>query len=339
MKQFVLNIAFFIFCVFMMKQNEVLGQQANVRASYKPNLMVSKDGSGDYSTIQEAIDAVRAYTPVPVTIRVKKGFYHEKISIPSWVSNLTIIGEDKENTIVAFEDYAGKFFDTDTVKNKNKHTTFTSATWFVDGNDITIENLTIRNDAGRIGQAVALHVNGSRFILRNCRLIGNQDTLFATNDESKQYYDHCYIEGTTDFIFGSATAVFDFCIIKSLTNSYITAASTMPHQKYGYVFLHCDLIAGKECTQTFLGRPWRTNAKTVFLNCNMGKHIQANGWHNWDRTENEKTAFYAEFQNRGEGADTSNRVKWSYQLNSTMALQYTIQTIFEQWTPKQSLNW
>jgi pectinesterase len=306
-------------------------QQANVRSFYKPNLVVAKDGSGDYTTIQEAIDAVRAYTPVHVTIRIKNGLYHEKITIPAWVHNLSIIGESKEKTIVAFEDYAGKFIDADTVHNKNKHTTYTSPTCFVYGNEITIEHLTIRNDAGRVGQAVALMVNGSRFILRDCNLIGNQDTVFATNDESKQLYDHCYIEGTTDFIFGSATAVFKNCTIKSLTNSYITAASTKPYQLYGYVFMDCDLIAGTECTMEYLGRPWRAYAKTVFIRCNMGKHILPAGWQNWDNPDNEKTAYYAEYQSQGLGANKKERASWAHQLSNEEAERYTIDNILGNW--------
>jgi pectinesterase len=323
----------FTICLITLTSFQLNAQQANVRPSYKPNILVAKDGSGDYTTIQEAIDAVRAYTPTPVTIRIKNGLYHEKVTIPAWVGNLTIIGESKENTIVSFEDYAGKFFSMDTVKNKNKHTTFTSATWFVYGNDITIENLTIKNEAGRVGQALALHVNGSRFILRNCNLIGNQDTLFATNDESKQFYDHCYIEGTTDFIFGSATAVFKSCTIKSLTNSYVTAASTMPHQQFGYVFIDCDLIANDECNKEYLGRPWRAYAKTVFIRCALGKHITPAGWHNWDNALNEHTAFYAEYQSKGEGANVNDRVKWAHQLTDLEASVYTLNNIFGDWNP------
>ena len=110
----------FTICLITLTSFQLNAQQANVRPSYKPNILVAKDGSGDYTTIQEAIDAVRAYTPTPVTIRIKNGLYHEKVTIPAWVGNLTIIGESKENTIVSFEDYAGKFFSMDTVKNKNK---------------------------------------------------------------------------------------------------------------------------------------------------------------------------------------------------------------------------
>lgn len=323
----------FTLSLFILSLAQTQAQQANVRTSYKPNLLVAKDGSGDYTTIQEAIDAVRAYTPVHVTIKVKNGWYHEKVTIPAWVTNLSIMGESKENTIVSFEDYAGKFFSIDTVSNKIKHTTYTSATWYVFGNDITMENLTIRNDAGRVGQAVALHVNGTRFILRNCNLIGNQDTLFATNDQSQQLYDQCYIEGTTDFIFGSATAVFNNCTINSLTNSYVTAASTLPHQQFGYVFLHCNLIANEACTKEYLGRPWRANAKTVFIQCNLGKHILPAGWHNWDNAANEQTAYYAEYQNTGAGANTKDRVGWSHQLTEQEAKAYTLANIFGSWNP------
>jgi pectinesterase len=300
---------------------------------YPTKLTVAADGSGDYKTIQEAVNVVRAYCPEPITITIKNGIYKEKLLIPSWVTNITFIGESRDGTIITNDDYSGKFVSKDTVANKTKFSTFSSYTVWVQGNDVTIKNVTIRNTAGRVGQAVALHVDGDRFVIKDCNLLGNQDTLLTADDSTRQYYVNCFIEGTTDFIFGPATAIFQNCTIKSLSNSYITAASTPQWKKYGYVFMHCTLTAADEAQQVYLGRPWRAYARTVFMHCNMGKHIRAEGWHNWSKAENEKTAFYAEYNNSGEGASTAKRVPWSKQITKKEAKLYTIDRIFNGWKP------
>jgi pectinesterase len=302
-------------------------------AVYPQQITVAQDGSGNYKTIQDAIDAVRAYSPEHITMIIKNGIYHEKVTIPAWVTNLSVIGESRENTIITCEDYSGKFMNADTVSNKKKFSTFNSYTLRVQGNDITIENLTIKNAAGRVGQAVALHVDGDRFVIKNCNLLGNQDTLLTANDTSRQYYLNCLIEGTTDFIFGNATAVFQDCTIKSLSDSYVTAASTTQQQKFGYVFLNCRLTAGPEVKKEYLGRPWRAYAKVVFIGCEMGAHILPEGWHNWGKVENEATAYYAEYNNTGAGAATAKRVSWSHILSKKEAGQYTIENIFNGWKP------
>ena len=309
--------------------NSLVAQQA--QPSYKQYLVVAADGTGDYKKIQDAIDAVRAYSPEHIRIFIKNGVYHEKVNLPAWVTNISIIGESKENTIIVYEDYSGKFISADTVNNKKKFTTFTTYTFYVQGNDVTLENLTIKNVAGRVGQAVALHVDGTRVVIKNCNLLGNQDTLLAGNDNCMQFYLDCYIEGTTDFIFGAATAIFQNCTIKSLTDSYITAASTSKNEKYGYVFFNCKLIAGEGCTKEFLGRPWRAYAKVVFIKCELGNHILPEGWDNWKNTENEKTAYYAEYNNSGAGSVTDKRVKWSHFLADEK--EYTIEKIFNGWIP------
>lgn len=297
---------------------------------YPTTILVAKEGKADYRRIQEAVNAVRAYSPQHITILIKNGIYNEKVLMPSWFTNVSIIGENKDSTIISYADYSSKFLSADTIQNKERFITFNSYTLRVQGNDISMENLTIQNTAGRVGQAVALHVDGDRFLIKNCKLLGNQDTLL-TASEGREYFDHCYIEGTTDFIFGNATAVFQSCIIKSLTNSFVTAASTTTHQKFGYVFLNCQLIAGPEATQVYLGRPWRANAKVVFMNCTLGNHIRKEGWENWGKKENELTAYYAEYNNLGEGAATNNRVTWSHLLTKKEAKEYTLKNIFGKW--------
>lgn len=321
-----------LFLYLMLLISPVLFAQQN----YPSKLTVAADGSGDYRTIQEAVNAFRAYSPVPLQLYIRNGVYKEKLVIPSWITNLTITGENADSTIITNDDYSGKFRSKDTVADKTKYSTFSSFTVWVQGNDITIKDLTIRNTAGRVGQAVALHVDGDRVMVQNCRLFGNQDTLLTANDSSRQYYIGCIIEGTTDFIFGPATAVFEDCVIRSLSNSYITAASTPAWKQFGYVFLNCRLTATGEAKQVYLGRPWRAYARTVFIGCEMGVHIRAEGWENWRNPENEKTTFYAEYKNSGPGAATTGRAGWSRQLTKKEAAAYTTGRIFGDWKPSKN---
>lgn len=305
--------------------------------TFPTSFTVAKDGSGNFKTIQEAVNAVRDLSQQQVKIFIKNGTYNEKLVVPSWKTNISLIGESKEGTIITNNDYTGKDFSGKDPSGRDKFMTFTSYTVLVQGNDFSAENITIQNTAGRVGQAVALHVEGDRCIIKNCRLLGNQDTLYTATENSRQYFKDCYIEGTTDFIFGEATCVFDSCTIKSLADSYITAASTRPGKKFGYVFFNCKLIASAEAKKVYLGRPWRPYAKTVFINTEMGSHILPEGWDNWRNAENEKTAFYAEYNSKGAGANAGGRVKWSKQLSKKKAKKCTLQNIFEnedEWVPK-----
>jgi pectinesterase len=296
--------------------------------TYPSKLTVAQDGSGDYKTIQEAVNAVRDFSQVQVVIFIKKGVYHEKLVIPSWKTAISLIGEQTDSTIITNDDFSGKPFPCGKdATGRDKFSTFTSYTVLVQGNDFTAEHLTIQNTAGRVGQAVALHVEGNRCIIKHCRLLGNQDTLYVVG--SPQHYYDCFIQGTTDFIFGRATAVFENCTIKSLVNSFITAASTTPSQTYGFVFLNCTLVADTAATKVFLGRPWRPYAKTVFINTTMGSHIAPAGWDNWRNAENEKTAYYAEYNSTGPGAKPSGRVAWSHQLSKKEAKQYAVKNILK----------
>jgi pectinesterase len=302
---------------------------------------VAKDGSGNYKTIQEAINATRDLGKVTVKIFIKKGVYHEKVIVPSWKTNISLIGESRDSTIITYEDFSGKPNPGGTdAFGKDKFTTYTSYTVLVQGNDFSAENLTIQNTAWRVGQAVALHVEGDRAVIKNCKILGNQDTLYATKENSRQYYDNCYIEGTTDFIFGEAIAVFQNCTIKSLVNSYITAAATRHAQLFGYVFFDCKLIADTAAKKVYLGRPWRSYAKTVFIRCEIGSHIVPEGWDPWKGDamfpDKEKTTFYAEYKNTGAGATVTGRVPWSKQLTDDEVRSYTIKNILggnDNWNP------
>ena len=288
----------------------------------KQRLIVAQDGSGDYTSIQEAIYAIRDYTPIPITVFIKNGTYNEKVIIPTWKCDITLTGESADSTIITFGDYAGKeivyFGDSIT-----KMGTFRTHTMLVAGHRITLENLTIENNAGRVGQAVALHTEGDQIIVRNCRLKGNQDTLFTGDEKSHVYFENCYIDGTTDFIFGPAICWFENCQIHSKQNSYITAASTAAESPFGYVFHNCTLTAENDVNKVYLGRPWRAYAAVVFMECDLGKHIRYEGWENWRNPENEKTARYAEYHNSGEGAGIEKRVDWCRQLSKKEARKYT----------------
>jgi pectinesterase len=307
------------------------------RAEDPKYIVVAKDNSGDFHTIQEAVNAVRDFSYFPCKIFIKKGIYQEKLVIPSWKTGITLEGESRDSTIITNADFSGGFITGGKrdMFGKDKFSTFNSYTVLIAGDDITAINLTFENTAGNVGQAVALHVEGDRCVIRNCRLLGNQDTLYTGRAGSRQYYQNCYIEGTTDFIFGAATAIFNDCTIYSKKNSYITAASTTKNQQYGLVFMHCKLTADKIFTKVYLGRPWRPYAATLFMYCTLGDHILPAGWFYWEKEKNEQTARYAEYKNIGPGAAIDKRVAWSHQLTDKDAKSITITKVFKGWDPSK----
>lgn len=300
------------------------------------SITVDKNGTGDFTQIQEAINSTRDLGPGFVEIHIKKGVYNEKLKIPTWKHKLRFIGENREETIITNNDFSGK---KDSITGEIL-STFTSYTLLVSGDEIEIENLTIKNSSCGEGQAVALHVEGDKFIIKNADILGCQDTIYAATGSSRQYYKNCYIEGTTDFIFGQATVVFQECTIKSLKNSYITAAATTSNQEYGFVFFNCKLIADDGVNEVYLGRPWRPYAQTVFINSELGEHIIPEGWNPWhgDKMfpDKQETTFYAEYNNSGPGAATTNRVKWSKQLSKKEAKAYSVEAVLsgcDKWNP------
>ena len=281
-------------------------------------LVVARDGSGQYRTLAEAIERVRVFMDYNVTIFVKKGIYKEKLIIPEQLENVEIVGEDRDQTIITFDDHA----------NINKMGTFRTYTLKVEGNKLTFRNLTIENNAPQMGQAVALHTEGDCIKFINCRFLGNQDTIYTGGRYARLYFKNCYIEGTTDFIFGPATALFEDCHIHCKRNSYITAASTPQEVKYGYIFKKCKITATPEVTKMYLGRPWRPYGYTLFMECEMGDFIVPAGWHNWGKVDNEKTARYLEYKNTGAGANKTERVAWSRQLTKKEVEAITYENIF-----------
>lgn len=295
-------------------------------------LFVARDGTAEFRNIDDAIEVCRAFMEYHKVIFVKKGTYKEKLIVPSWLTNIEICGEDRDNTIITYDDHANVFIP----GTDRKMGTFRTYTVRVDGNDITFRNITIENNAARLGQAVALHTHGDRLTFVNCRILGNQDTVYTGGINTRLYFKDCHIEGTTDFIFGPSTAWFENCTILSRTDSYITAASTPQNVEYGYVFNRCKIVAAEGVSKVYLGRPWRPYAHTLFMNCQLGKHILPVGWHNWSNTQNETTARYCEYDNHGEGAATKERAAWTRQLTRKEAAKVTLENVFRQnggWIP------
>ena len=305
------------------KKIEVSSSQTSkkkIGAKDENSIVVDQKGHGNFLTIQEAINSAPSFPYQRITIFIKNGIYKEKVKIHSWNPKITLVGESKEGTIITYDDYFNKI-------GLGRNSTFYTYTMLVEGNDFFAKNLTIQNTSGEVGQAVALNVNADRSMFSNCSFLGNQDTLYTSGEGTKNYFSNCYIEGTTDFIFGDATVLFDNCEIHSKKDSYITAASTPQGAVFGYVFKECKLTAAEGVSQVYLGRPWRIYAKTVFMNCEMGRHIKPEGWENWWKPEAEKTVFYAEYDCKGSGFQPQKRVLWSHQLTKKESQDYTTDAI------------
>jgi pectinesterase len=262
---------------------------------------------------------MRVFPLAPITLYIKNGVYNEKIELPANNTDVSFIGESVDKTIITFNDYSGR----------GKLNTFNSFTAKISGNRFYAQNITFANSAGPVGQAVALYVDADKAVFNNCRFLGNQDTIFASGENSRQLFTNCFIEGTTDFIFGPSTALFEGCTIRAKSNSYITAANTTKGKKFGFVFDHCTVTADSVVTKVFLGRPWRAFSKTVFLNCVLPAQIAPEGWHNWDNPSNEASVYYAEYKNSGKGSDVSRRVSWAKQLTEKEASAYSAKNIFD----------
>jgi pectinesterase len=300
-----------------------------ISVSAQKRIVVAADGSGNYITVQAALDAVPKNNKQSLTIYIKNGIYKEKLHLDSSKNFVTLIGEDKFNTILTYDDHTGKLSPKgDTINTR------TSWSFIIKADNFTAKNISLQNDAGFSAcQAVAVESDGDKAIFKNCRFIGNQDVLFTNSDKSRQYYENCYIEGTTDFIFGSSTVWFEQCHIHSKKNSHVTAASTPKEKEFGYVFNDCVLTGDTSLHNVSLGRPWRPFAAVVYLHCFIGEHIKPEGWSNWNTTDNYKTTRYAEHKNYGVSADPSKRVAWSKQLTDEEAKRYTLKNVFGNWNP------
>lgn len=298
------------------------------------DFIVDSSGTGDFKTVQEAINAVPNFRKNETKIFIKNGVYKEKLVLPGSKTNVTFIGEDKYETILTYDDFAKK----NNAFGEEMGTTGSSS-FFVFGDDFKAHNITFENSSGPVGQAVAVRVDGDRVIFQNCRFLGNQDTLYLHGNQSRQYYVDCYIEGTVDFIFGWSTAFFENCEIYCKSKGYITAASTNKESNYGFVFKNCKITGNAEEHTFYLGRPWRDYAQTVWIDCFMDKHIKPEGWHNWNKPNAEKTSFYAEFNSTGPGA-SDKRAKWTKRISKKDKELYTMEKVLkgsDNWNPKNHL--
>lgn len=315
-------------------------------------IIVSKQEHSDYNTIQDALDSIPEDNVSPITIHIKPGIYKEKLVINK--ANVTFIGESAENTIISYNDYALMI-----MEDGEKRGTFRTPTVHIDANDFTAKNITFENNSGpgkKVGQALALYVDGDRILFENCHFLASQDTLFtaplppssiekngfkgpkenAPRINGRHLYRNCYIRGDVDFIFGSATAYFEECEIfsqerESEEKGYVTAASTAEGQKYGYVFSKCKFTSDCTKNSVYLGRPWRNFAKTVLLECELGDHIKEEGWHDWNKEEAHSTVFYGEYKSHGPGAAPEKRIPWSKQLTKEEANHYELRKVLGDW--------
>lgn len=303
-------------------------------AAPEPDAVVASDGSGDFSSLQEAISQAPMKTDPAMprwVIFVKAGTYKERIYVQRERGNIHVIGADAATTVVAYDLHANL-----PGPDGKPIGTFRTPTVQIDGDGMLWENLTLANTAGPVGQALALRADGDRLEFRGCRFLGWQDTILV--NRGRHYFRDCYIEGHVDFIFGGATAYFERCHLHVLRDGYITAASTPKEQEHGYVFADCR-ITGAEGVKTYLGRPWRDFAKTVFLRTEMSAAVRPEGWHNWNKPHAERTTFYAEFGSTGPGANDAARVKWAKPLAAAQAAALTPAAVLggtDGWVPTVS---
>ncbi|RDI72311.1 pectinesterase family protein [Halopelagius longus] len=292
--------------------------------------VVDREGDGDYESVQAAIDGAKSFPRERIRILLREGVYDEKVAVHSWNPKITLVGEGAAETILTHDDHFEKI-------GRGRNSTFFTYTLKVCGNDFRARNLTVRNGAGAdAGQAVALHAEADRAEFEHCRFVGNQDTVYAGGECSRQYFRDCHVEGTTDFVFGGATAVFERCDIHSKADSYVTAASTPRNQPFGFVFRDCTLTADPEVSDVYLGRPWRDHAHVAFLRTEMGSHVNPAGWHNWSRPEAEATVTFVEYENRGPGAKRDERVEWAAELTPAEAERYATENVLTGGTSRQS---
>lgn len=276
-----------------------------------PDATVAADGSGDFTSLQEAISKAPMRTGSadrPWLIRVKAGTLRERIYVQRERGNIIVRGDDPLTTVVSFDLHAGL-----PGPEGKPIGTFATPTVHMDGDGMVWENMTLANTAGPVGQALALRADADRLIFRRCRFLGWQDTMLL--NRGRHYFEDCYTEGHVDFIFGGATACFSRCHIHALRDGYLTAASTPEGERHGFVFLDCRVTTGPEVKQgVYLGRPWREFARTVFLRTELSAGVRPEGWHNWDKPHAEATTFYAEAASTGPGAAPEKRVPWARKL-------------------------
>ena len=329
MKIFKILIAFLIVInALSCKKTEVITPEANNAinaATISPNFpslastynfVVAQDGSGNYTTVQAALNAVPNNSSSPTIIYIKNGTYKEVVTVNVNKTNVSLIGQNVDSVKLTYDNYSSKI----NPATGTGYGTAGSASTFINGQGFYAANITFENSSGPVGQALAVNIAGDKTAFNNCKFLGRQDTWYAGT--CRVYLRNCYIEGTTDFIFGPATAFFDGCSIYSYGGTALTAANTASYVTYGLVFNNCT-VTGASGIVTDMGRTWGGYAATAFINSSLSSIISTAGWNDWGNKANDTTARYAEYGNYGSGANTSGRVTWDKLLTSSQAANYT----------------
>jgi pectinesterase len=304
-----------------------------LRAEPAP-IVVAPDGSGQFKTIQAAIDSIPDQNPEWRLILIKPGTYRERVVINEKKTFVILRGEDKEirRTLVTFNRYAGM---PDPEAPGNKLGPNGSETVAIQADNFIVENITFENSSGAVAPAVALRAMGDKQVFRNCRFLGWQDTLWV--DGKRAYFTDCYAEGRIDFVFGAGMAVFEKCHLHSVDGGCVTASGAEPEKPFGLVFLKCKVTCAED--RTFLGSPWKNGAATAFIECELGENLRPEGWKQWAATDHHLTARFVEYRNTGPGANISKRPAWTRQLSDAEAKNYTVENILgggDQWDPRSA---
>jgi pectinesterase len=295
-----------------------------------PDALVSPEASAQYHSIQDAINAApQDIVGREWVIHVAPGVYKERVYVQREKHHVVLEGASATTTKLTFS------LNADAIgPDGRKISTFRTPTLQIDADDFRVVNLAVENAAGPGSQALALRVDGDRVTFRDCHFIGWQDTIFL--NRNRQYFERCRIDGAVDFIFGGSTAYFNDCEIVCVGGGYITAASTPREQAFGFVFDRCTIRGADASVRTFLGRPWRVYAATIFLNCDLGPVIREEGWNDWSKPAAHSTMRYATSNNRGSGAQTSHWPAWVRQLSAGDASAITRQAVLggaDGWSP------
>ncbi|XP_009589755.2 pectinesterase-like [Nicotiana tomentosiformis] len=295
------------------------------------NVVVAKDGSGKFKTVKEAVASAPDNGKTRYVIYVKKGIYKENVEIGKKKKNVMLVGDGMDTTII-----------TGNLNVVDGATTFNSATVAAVGDGFIAQDLQFQNTAGAAKhQAVALRVGADQSVINRCKIDAFQDTLYTHS--LRQFYRDCYITGTVDFIFGNAAVVFQNSKIAarkpgSGQKNMVTAQGREdPNQNTGTSIQNCDIIASsdlapvKGSVKTYLGRPWKAYSRTVFMQSNIGDHIDPEGWSVWDGDFALKTLYYGEYMNKGPGAGTSKRVKWPgyHVFSASEATKFTVSQLIQ----------
>ncbi|CAL5201873.1 unnamed protein product [Lathyrus oleraceus] len=308
------------------------------------NVIVAADGSGKYTRVMEAVNAAPDNSMTRYVIFIKKGIYTEKVFINEKKWNLTMIGEGMGVTVIIGNMNCGQ--------NKSYECTYDSATFAVSGPRFIAQDISFWNTAGPDNyQALALKSDSDFSVFYRVEISGYQDSLCVNTN--RQFYRECKIWGTVDFIFGYGTAVFQNCTIlvkKGLhgQENTITAQGGYLGVSSGFSFQFCNILADHDLlplinsTSTYLGRPWKPNARTIFMQSYISNVLSSEGWLEWKGApEYLDTLFFAEYMNYGPGAETNKRVKWSgyHLLNSNQAKDFTVANFIlgDQWLPSTGI--